>query len=519
MRDFGAYAIVVAIVLSVLCCANLALASETTSLTSNNTATISTAPVGNDLSLIDIGGFLRLAGGFLGIGNAAEGSGADTTPPTSPTNLTTVASSSSELDLSWTASTDNVGVVGYKILRAGVYVGTTTSGTTYADTGLTASTTYTYVVKAYDAANNVSSASNIATSTTLWAWPGQLGNPVGYAAHGPLGTTSWSGGGFSSGTTSSPTVYEDYVFTGNLTISCSYCNFISDDFSSGTGGVNVTGSNDTFTGDRFQSNAAGNYNVQTSGANLTFSYDSFTPLASFYTSPPGETWPSAGAEQNTTTQIADVNSINGSDGYQVGVAVSSGGPVTVDHSDFWGFGNSALQGLLGTTAQITFTNNWVHDAANANPESYHIDGIGYVNGTAGPDNVLIENNTIASIGNTNGIAFQEATSGYNNIQIIGNYLSGYGYNTALGRAGGGIGFTNSSFKNNVFGTDLQWVWGPLYADYTSDFSGNGNSWSGNTLAVISGTTKASGSSFSFSSANNGNYIWPDSSLHSTDFSP
>src|SRR6185437_13308564 len=97
-------------------------------------------------------------------------SGPDTAPPSAPTNLTAVAGSSTELDLSWVASTDNVGVVGYKILRTGLYIGTTTSGTTYADTGLTASTTYTYTVKAYDAAGNVSSASNIATSTTgVWA--------------------------------------------------------------------------------------------------------------------------------------------------------------------------------------------------------------------------------------------------------------------------------------------------------------------------------------------------------------
>lgn len=94
----------------------------------------------------------------------------DTTPPTAPTNLTAVAASLSELYLSWTASTDNVGVAGYKIFRAGSQVGTTTSGTIYADTGLTASTTYTYTVKAYDAAGNISTASNVGTSTTgVWA--------------------------------------------------------------------------------------------------------------------------------------------------------------------------------------------------------------------------------------------------------------------------------------------------------------------------------------------------------------
>ena len=71
----------------------------------------------------------------------------------------------------------------------------------------------------------------------------------------------------------------------------------------------------------------------------------------------------------------------------------------------------------------------------------------------GPSNILIQHNTIASIGNTNAIAFQAATSGYDNIQIIDNYLSGFGYLVALG-TGGGQQFSNSSFTNNVFGTDL-----------------------------------------------------------------
>ena len=59
MRAFGAYAVAIAIVLSVLSCANLALASQTIPPVSNNIAIIGIAPVGNDLSLIDIGGFLR----------------------------------------------------------------------------------------------------------------------------------------------------------------------------------------------------------------------------------------------------------------------------------------------------------------------------------------------------------------------------------------------------------------------------------------------------------------------------
>jgi chitodextrinase len=89
----------------------------------------------------------------------------DTTPPSVPTNLTATTISSSQVNLSWTASTDNVGVAGYNVYRNGSLVGTTT-GTTYQDTGLTASTSYSYTVAAYDAAGNVSAQSASASATT-----------------------------------------------------------------------------------------------------------------------------------------------------------------------------------------------------------------------------------------------------------------------------------------------------------------------------------------------------------------
>jgi hypothetical protein len=97
----------------------------------------------------------------------------DTQPPTTPTNLAATAISGSQIDLSWTASTDNVGVTGYLVERcAGVgctnFARTlTVTGTTYSDTGLVPNTSYTYQVKATDAAGNFSPYSNTATATTL----------------------------------------------------------------------------------------------------------------------------------------------------------------------------------------------------------------------------------------------------------------------------------------------------------------------------------------------------------------
>lgn len=106
------------------------------------------------------------------------GGGGDTQPPTAPANLAASAAGSSQIDLQWTASTDNVGVTGYQIYRGSTQIDTTT-GTTYTDTGLSPNTTYSYYVKAYDAAGNVSTASNTAAATTL---PESGGSTVMHAA-------------------------------------------------------------------------------------------------------------------------------------------------------------------------------------------------------------------------------------------------------------------------------------------------------------------------------------------------
>ena len=92
----------------------------------------------------------------------------DTQVPTTPTNLAANAVSSTQINLSWTASTDNVAVTGYQIERcqgAGcsnfALIGTTVTTTTYNNTGLAASTSYSYRVRATDAAGNLSGYSGI----------------------------------------------------------------------------------------------------------------------------------------------------------------------------------------------------------------------------------------------------------------------------------------------------------------------------------------------------------------------
>ncbi len=104
-----------------------------------------------------------------------DAAGVDTEPPTKPTNVQATTVSSSEIDLAWTASTDNVGVTEYIILRcegAGctptVRVGSTPN-TSYRDSGLAAGTTYRYRIRVTDAAGNFNTQWAISTATTLAA--------------------------------------------------------------------------------------------------------------------------------------------------------------------------------------------------------------------------------------------------------------------------------------------------------------------------------------------------------------
>ncbi|MGH3430583.1 MAG: fibronectin type III domain-containing protein, partial [Mycobacteriales bacterium] len=134
--------------------------------TGSYTATATLSPSGN--YAMQMAAF-RAAGG---------GGSGDTQPPTAPSSLSATALSSSQINLSWTASTDNVGVTGYRIERCQgtgcssfTQIGTTTA-TTYSSGGLVASTSYSYRVRATDGAGNLSPYSNTATATTQQATTG-----------------------------------------------------------------------------------------------------------------------------------------------------------------------------------------------------------------------------------------------------------------------------------------------------------------------------------------------------------
>ena len=90
----------------------------------------------------------------------------DTTAPSTPTGLSGSATSPSQSNLGWTASTDNVAVTGYRVYRNGVLLATLGNVTAYQNTGLSASTTYSYTVQAFDAAGNASAQAPAVIVTT-----------------------------------------------------------------------------------------------------------------------------------------------------------------------------------------------------------------------------------------------------------------------------------------------------------------------------------------------------------------
>ena len=121
----------------------------------------------------------------------------DLIPPTAPGNVTATAMSSGSIQLTWTAATDNRGVVEYEIYRDGVFIDTA-EGTSYTDTGLLPLTTYGYVITAMDADGNASVASSpVASATTLQPVPVLVGESFDYAAgsnlNGLNGGSGWGG--------------------------------------------------------------------------------------------------------------------------------------------------------------------------------------------------------------------------------------------------------------------------------------------------------------------------------------
>ncbi|XRE43268.1 hypothetical protein ACIVBQ_001472 [Tenacibaculum discolor] len=140
-------------------------------------------------------------------GSFTSNAAADTEAPSAPTSLAASSITATTLTLNWTASTDNVAVTGYDVYQGATKIGSSTT-TSYNVTGLTASTAYTFTVKAKDAAGNISAVSNTANATTTAAtitYCNSKGNSVsdeyiGRVQLGSIDNSSGGGNGYSDHT-------------------------------------------------------------------------------------------------------------------------------------------------------------------------------------------------------------------------------------------------------------------------------------------------------------------------------
>lgn len=145
------------------------------------------------------GGTVLASGGSFGASDASPfcvgdpGQGPDTEAPSTPTNLTASNETESSVDLSWNASTDNVGVSAYEVYEAGTLLGNV-AGTSATVNGLTACTTYDFAVVAIDEAGNGSGPATTSATTTGCTGGGGNGGLIS-GSYFESGWDGWTDGG------------------------------------------------------------------------------------------------------------------------------------------------------------------------------------------------------------------------------------------------------------------------------------------------------------------------------------
>ena len=208
--------------------AKIAYRLESVYLTANSTyANARTSGIQSAIDLYGAGSaeVIATTNAFYAVGIGAAYSGStDTVAPTAPTALAASGTTGTTTNLAWTASTDNVAVTGYDIYQGTTLKGSSTT-TTYTVTGLTASTAYTFTVKAKDAAGNVSAASNavnVTTTATTVTYCTSKGNSaaderIGKVVFGTINNTSTGTTGYENYTAISTNVTRGTAYTITIT--------------------------------------------------------------------------------------------------------------------------------------------------------------------------------------------------------------------------------------------------------------------------------------------------------------
>lgn len=328
-------------------------------------------------------------------------------------------------------------------------------------------------------------------------FPGQAGNPVGFAAApGYPGSLTLNNG--------------TSIVAGNT--------YSFQDFFQGINSA-ITVANVTFTGCRFQGNGASGaiVSLNTGASNINFNYSTLAPTGS--PSIPNTGWPtgSSGLQINSGLTGYQAATIPYLSGYQFAInEIDASGDWTMDHCDIWGFANAiSLGSPAGRTAK--FQDCWFHDPRYDNGTD-HTDIIGYLNGgSAAIAGVTADHCTMAGMGNTNLWAMQAAGS-YNLIRLTRSYLSGFGNMLDMGSLSSATP-TNVTITDNVLGTDIPFGSAFFRGDQSALLRAGANLYRRNILKVRPGTSPLVGSNPQWLTSQDGQFVYPDNTtISTTDFS-
>lgn len=418
----------------------------------------------------------------------------DTEAPSAPSGLSASNETDTTVDLDWNASTDNVGVTGYKLYTGGsnpVDVGNVTSVTA---TGLSPETTYTFTVSAYDAADNESSQSsgvNVTTEEEMEQVAAPQFSPGGGSYSSTQNVTiSTSTTGATIRYTidgSTPSQSNGTVYSGTVAIAAS-TTLKAVAYKSGMTDSSVTMAGYTITGGSptkpSASNTGPRYSLTSSSGSLTVTTDGAV-VEKLDRS--GTIYVEA---NNVTIRDCKISSggpyaVQQKSGYS-GLTVeyceirdmSSAGVYCVNgwshlrYNNVWNSGNDAFKPASSPSGNPTIIEyNYVHELGYIS--NAHADGVQLQPGS----NVIVRynffdgtkniptvdpNDGSATYKNSQGCIFQTAYGGaVNNIQIIDNWFEGYTTSIQIRDKTGDaydVDPTNSVVTGNWFGPNTNTLW-------------------------------------------------------------